>query len=194
MEELQTDVTKLDGCITTRSGIKFNLIDPKVEMVFIGDIASGLAYKGHFVGQTPMMFPVAQHSTLACDLVVAQEDPLKEDILFMLELLLHDSPEAYLFDCPKPIKVLPGFEKIIETEEKITAIIYKRFGIEYPSKRKPEIKKYDILAQQIEYDKFYKGGVQDMLYFSPEDARKRFLIYFNRFMSKLNPREIITPK
>lgn len=191
MTTLETDITKLDGCITTRSGKKFNLINPTVDMVDIYDLASGLAYKGHFGGQSPKMFPIAQHSTVCCDLVTDEAE--KNDMEFMLCLLLHDSPEGVMFDVPKPIKILPGFAPVVAMENHVGAVIFKRFNLNF-EKYKAQVKKYDILAQQIEYDMFFNGKFPDMPYFDPEHARKLFLIYFNRYMSRFCPREVVEVK
>ena len=66
---MKTSFLNYDGCIDTYSGLKFSFKNPKPEQIEIYDIARGLSFRGHFGGQTPKFFSVAQHSLFVCDLL-----------------------------------------------------------------------------------------------------------------------------
>jgi 5'-deoxynucleotidase YfbR-like HD superfamily hydrolase len=166
----------LNGCINTYSGKKFDLINPRPDMVDIRDIARGLAYKAHFAGQTEHYFSIAQHCLLVCDLI---PDDLKKDSRFMMLALMHDAAEAYIGDMVKPLKVyLPEYCLV---EDKIMSAVCLKFRLDQD--RMKELKKYDIQAQQMEYDNFYKGAKSITNYHSPIEAARlfklRYILYYS---------------
>lgn len=157
----------LDGCINTVSGKKFNLIEPKPEMVEIIDIAKGLAFKPHFGGMTPHFFSIAMHSILVKELMI-DDGYYSERII--LAALLHDASEAYTGDMIKPLKVhLPMF---CEIEDRIQSAIFEKFNLDIELMKK--VKPYDLKAQEIEFDEFYKGGCNGLKYVSPFEG---FMIF-----------------
>ena len=92
--------------IITRSGRKFDLLDPKPQDVVLSDIAHALAHQCRFAGHTRTFYSVAYHSYLASyavgkmpGLVVGEERRLIE-----LEALLHDAHEAYCGDISAPLR------------------------------------------------------------------------------------------
>lgn len=151
MTEIESSyLKKLDDCINTYSGIRFNLLKPEPEMVNIIDIAKGLAYKAHFGGQTPFYFSIAQHSILVHNLT--QVDYFhNKDIL--LATLLHDASEAYIGDMVKPLKV--HLSNFCEIEDRITSVIFEAFGLDIELMK--IVKKYDIEAFKIEYAVFFEN-------------------------------------
>jgi len=159
---------QLDGCINTISGKKFNLLEPTVDMVDIEDIAKGLAYKPHFGGMSPRFFSVAEHSLLVRYLLIKNTVHVSPGI--ELAALLHDAAEAYIGNMLKPLKVhLPYY---CEVEDRILKVIFERFGLKvYLLKL---LKKYDLKAQEIEYNCFFKGSEYPLLYHDPEKA---YLVY-----------------
>lgn len=162
--------SKLDGTFRTLSGKRFDLMAPSPEMIDIEDIASGLANQGHFNGQSPYMFPIAQHCILVCD-EYALSNPNESDAMKLMALL-HDASEAYTGDIIKPLKMfLPNFVSI---ENSIMQAIAIRFNL--PIERMSEIKPYDLRIQNNEYDGFYRD--LKITYLDPEFARKLFI---NRF-------------
>lgn len=165
--------SKLDGTMTTLSGIKFDLMCPSPEMVDILDIATGLSNQGHFNGQSPKMFSIAQH----CIMVFFEykmQNPEATDEMKLLALL-HDASEAYTGDIIKPLKIyLPNFVNI---ENAIMQAIALRFRL--PIERMAEIKSYDLLVQNIEYNAFYRGT--EITYFKPADSRAIFLNLFEQY-------------
>lgn len=165
--------SRLDGTCRTLSNKRFNFLCTTPEMIDINDIASGLAYKGHFAGQTPHMFSIAQHSTWVCN-EYSQKFEDESDEMKLLALL-HDASEAYTGDIVKPLKIfLPNFVTI---ENSIMQAIALRFNL--PIHRMPEIKEIDLLIQNLEYDGFYGHG--EMVYYDPETARTNFMNLFNQY-------------
>jgi hypothetical protein len=176
------NILELDGCITTYSGIKFNLLEPTQNMIRIEDIVKGLSFKGHFAGQTPQFFSIAQHCLLTLALV--PEELKRENPQLALAALLHDASEAYIGDMVKPLKVHIPFFK--EVEDRIMVCIFERYELDINLMK--EIKPYDIQAQQIEYDVFFKGVhvvtlepniFNVMSYMCPETAENHFGRAFN---------------
>ena len=166
---------KLDGCINTFSGGKLNLMNPQVENITILDIAKGLAYKGHFAGQTPNFFSIAQHSLMVCDLM---EEEHGDNPLLMLTGLLHDASEAYIGDMVKPLKVfLPNFQ---EVENRLQDVIFKKFNLD--GRQMPLVKKYDKISQDIEYENFY-GYESEIEYLSPEESLIKFMDRYYQYVS-----------
>ena len=104
--------------IITRSGRKFDLLDPKPQDVVLSDIAHALAHQCRFAGHTRTFYSVAYHSYLTSyavgkmpGLVVDSGRWMIEgstgEVRRMLELeaLLHDAHEAYCGDIPSPLRV-----------------------------------------------------------------------------------------
>ncbi|HLO59032.1 MAG TPA: hypothetical protein VK172_14855 [Lentimicrobium sp.] len=166
---------QLDGCSNTRTGIKFNLLTPDPGMISIDDIASGLAYQSHFNGQTPHFFSVAQHCLLTLHNYL--KCTARQDDKLALVLLLHDAAEAYIGDLIKPIKIfLPFFNTV---EDRIMKAVAIKYQIEPVAFKSPLVKRWDMLAQEQEFETFYKGSTEFIKeYLQPEDARIEFLATF----------------
>ena len=102
-----TDQDKAFGCVRNtirlRSGIYFDLADPKPEQIEITDIAGALSKICRFGGHCYRFYSVAEHC-YHCSMV-AEASPLA--------LLLHDAAEAFTGDIVKPLKImLPEFAAI----------------------------------------------------------------------------------
>lgn len=167
----------LDGCINLYSGKKLNLLDPKPEMIDIEDIARGIARKPHFGGHSPGFFSVAQHSLMVCHFM--QEAGITDAKLLLLGLL-HDAPEAFIGDMPKPLKVhLPFF---CEVEDRIMKAICIKYELDFS--RMQEIKPFDIEVQDLEYRQFYKE-LRSFNYLTEEQASISFKARFDFFYSKI---------
>lgn len=167
---------KLDGCINTFSGGKLNLLDPQEENINIDDISRGLAYKGHFAGQTPSYFSIAQHSLMVCDLMEMEYGDNPE---IMLTGLLHDGSEAYIGDMVKPLKVfLPDFQKV---ENRLQEVIFKTFELD--GSAMPTVKIYDKMSQDIEYNAFYNSETM-VSYLTPEEARVKFKNRLRKYLAQ----------
>lgn len=169
-------IRQLDGCINTISGKKFNLLEPTVDMVDLIDIAKGLAYKPHFGGMSPRFFSVAEHCLLVRYLLIKNNVHVSPGI--ELAALLHDAPEAYIGDMLKPLKVhLPFY---CEVEDQIMKVIFEKYGLKvYLLKL---VKKYDLKAQEIEYNCFFKGSEYPLLYHDPEKA---YMVYHSELQKAI---------
>jgi hypothetical protein len=140
--------------IQTFTGKAFDLLDPKPEMVCIEDIAHHLALINRFTGATREPYSVAQHSVL-CSWIVPPE--------LALTALLHDAPEAYVTDVPRPLK--EAMRKIAsahagdwsvqdasdydKVEEYVQAAVGRRFGVELVD-LDPRVKHADLVMLATE--------------------------------------------
>jgi hypothetical protein len=107
--------------IQTFSNIKFDILNPKPEMVRIEDIAHALSLLCRFTGHTKFFYSVGQHSYLGSFLV-----PPKDGLWF----LLHDASEAFLGDVSSPLKHLtPAGKAYLSLELRTMEVIIKRFGL-----------------------------------------------------------------
>lgn len=91
----------------TATGRAYWPLDPRPDEVFIQDIAAGLSrecrYGGHLRDEVDH-YSVAEHCVLGSYLVPRE---------CAFAFLMHDSPEGYIKDVPRPIKVdLPGYKHI----------------------------------------------------------------------------------
>ncbi|MFW5847719.1 MAG: hypothetical protein ACOCVF_02255 [bacterium] len=136
--------------IYLQSGLFLDILNPKPEQINIFDIAKGLANKGHFAGQTPKFFSIAEHSIMVARLSGN------------LEGLLHDAAEAYLSDIVTPLKTaLPDY-KIIEM--RLMDIIADKFKLNKDYLHSKELKQHDIQILAYEYYKFFKGNINPFTY------------------------------
>src|SRR3989304_6672039 len=107
--------------ILTYSGLTFDYAEMNPKSIAIEDIAHALSYIPRWAGHTQVFYSVAQHLCWCHDNIENKE--------FAFEALMHDSPETYLGDCPKPLKNLLIDYMILE--EKLSHIIAKKFGYSY---------------------------------------------------------------
>ena len=107
-----------DNWITTYSGWRFHYLNPKPDEINIHDIAHALSLKCRFSGHCKCLYTVGEHSIRVAELL---SDNLK------LSGLLHDATEAYMPDVVRPIKERFGLR---EYEDKIWAVIAKKYGVE----------------------------------------------------------------
>lgn len=101
--------------IQVHSGGAMWPLDPRPDEIHIEDVAQSLAHLCRFGGQCREFHCVAQHSVFVshlCEEQSANESPEKRR-LNALAGLLHDAPEAYICDIPRPVKAqLPTFREI----------------------------------------------------------------------------------
>lgn len=116
--EIDWEGNKNDAWIETYTGIKFNVFDPKSELVNILDIAHALSMCVRFNGHLPYFYSVAEHSWHMSNLV---EDK------YALAALLHDASEAYFSDIPRPIKYM--FPQVREVDDKVSDCILSKYGV-----------------------------------------------------------------
>lgn len=102
-----------------RSGIFFDVLNPRAEDIHIEDIAHALSNLCRFGGHSSEFYSVAEHSVIC---FFGVDEPFKK------HALLHDASEAYLVDIPRPIKkILPEYQRI---ENNLQRVIFERFGLD----------------------------------------------------------------
>lgn len=109
-ETLPTDTRyKAAEFIETYTGRMFKPLYPDPRAVSVIDIAHALANQCRYSGHTIWHYSVAHHS---CLLAQYTEQVLKRPAIECLQILMHDAPEAYLVDIPRPVKqYMPEFRK-----------------------------------------------------------------------------------
>lgn len=107
------------GHITTLlTGRSIDLANPKVDDIFIEDIAAALSKINRFTGYTARAYTVAEHCLLGLEFLPAWD---------RFEYLMHDATEAYLGDCSGPLKSL--LKEYQALEERWRLAISERFGL-----------------------------------------------------------------
>lgn len=123
--------------ILTKTGRRFDLIDPKPHDIDPEDIAHALSNLCRFTGHTREFYSVAQHCVLVSCLVSREH---------MLSALLHDATEAYVNDIASPIKVQLAVYRAMEA--RVWLAVADRFNID---RRLPaEVKHADRVALAME--------------------------------------------
>lgn len=152
----------MKDCIRTYSGIYIDVMDPKVDMILLDDIAHGLSHVCRYAGQIGNFYSVAQHSVYVSSLI--------SDKQLQLDALLHDATEAYLQDIPSPIKAnLPDYRKM---ETRLMSVIAKKFGVQYPFLYR--VKWADRALLEFEWNSMIVNKTWKE-YWSPETAKQKFL-------------------
>jgi len=143
----------------TVSGMPVDLLDPKPEMILLGDIAHALAriprFCGHTLGEWP--WSVAQHSLLVEELMPAGSPPSDR-----LVALLHDAHEAYVGDVITPVKramdalpfdlrtyKLPS-DVFLDIVDRLDVAIWKAFGLEPSAGTMGVVRYVDLVALAVE--------------------------------------------
>lgn len=103
----------LHGRIRTYTGREIDPWSPMPADINIADIAHGLAYQARWGGQGDFRerwYSIAEHSVLVAREVAYHRPGQPRSVL---AALLHDAPEAYILDVPRPLKrILPEYEEI----------------------------------------------------------------------------------
>lgn len=125
--------------IVTESGRYFDYTDINKDNIFIDDIISSLSKLNRFVGHSIRPYSVGEHSLLCYEMARLKGYSVREQLL----VLIHDFAEAYVGDCPAPLKdLLPDFETI---EDKVDEAIFEHLGIAPPTKEEYiKVKNVDI--------------------------------------------------
>lgn len=165
----------------TFSGTKFKPLSPVVDDIHIGDIAHSLSLQCRYAGHCLQFYSVAEHSVLIARHLAGSYSPA-----VALWGLLHDAPEAYLVDVPRPIKpFLPGYAQM---EGRLMSAIAKRYALTYgmPSAVKEADSRIlnDERIQNMSEPPAPWAGPQEPLgvilqFWSPTEAEHEFLHTFH---------------
>lgn len=122
----------------TVTGRAFWPTDPHAEDMDAEDIAHALACQNRFAGHTRAPYSVAEHCCHVHDFVARRFREKHGDHVTpehfrraKLAALLHDGPEAYLVDLPRPVKhhsTLYGYREI---EERVAQAMERWAGLPY---------------------------------------------------------------
>lgn len=165
---------RIGDYIQTYTSVKFYPLDPRASEIRIEDIAHGLSNICRFNGQSIKFYSVAEHSVH-----ISNHVPLE----YALWGLLHDAPEAYISDVPRPIKKsIPIFSEI---EDKIMNKVCEKFNLvgEMPS----EVKNIDnriltderyALMGSSDWNPIEEGLDVSIECWKPETAKQMFLKRF----------------
>jgi uncharacterized protein len=186
-----------DNWIRTFTGRRFWPLNPLAEDVAIEDIAHHLALINRFAGATYEPYSVAEHSVrvslrverMILDRIGGGLSPLVR--AGALWGLLHDAPEAYLVDIPRPVKHDPRMAAYRTFEDVLEETTAEAFGLALPM---PAIvKEADLILCNTEKRDLVRNGRSDRgidrlpetIYpLSWQEAERRFLIHFEFLTGK----------
>jgi len=116
----------------------FYPLEPDLELIDIGDIATSLSLICRYIGKIKAHYSVAEHSIHISHIVSPQN---------AFWGLMHDAAEAYVGDMPYPIKLyLPDFVKI---ENRILKLIAEKFNLVWPAPKEVKTADTNIIADEM---------------------------------------------
>lgn len=141
------------GKFNTSTGRLIDLLDPAPDSLHIDDISKALSRICRFGGHSSAFYSVAQHSLLVAAICAPSCKQWG---------LMHDSPEAYLGDVIKPLKVLlePHYRLI---EERFEKAIINRYKISVTDEIKAAVKKADTHMLELEHEALILGRPQRLV-------------------------------
>lgn len=167
----------------TFTGRQYWPCDPQPHEVFIEDIAHSLSLQCRYAGHCLRFYSVAEHSTL-----IARSLAATHASEVALAGLLHDAPEAYCVDIPRPLK--PYLTNYKGIEQKNWLAIAARFQIDRDLPDEVHEADNRIIADELvnlvpmpwhaKHDR--PLGVK-LRYWSPEEAELEFLATFDALMA-----------
>jgi hypothetical protein len=140
------------------SGLAFDFVDPRPDMVSLDDIVHSLSRTNRWGGNVePITYTVAQHS-----LLTASACKLPQSRMYAL---LHDAAEAYIGDIPTPLKlwIADAGADIMALEKTILfQAIFPAFGLPKPNSAIfADVHNADQIALATEYRDIVKGRHPD---------------------------------
>ncbi len=175
---------RIGSFMQTYTGRQYWPMDPRPHEVHIEDIAHSLSLQCRYAGHCLRYYSVAEHSVLIARSLAAKHAPE-----VALAGLLHDAPEAYCVDIPRPLKPYLTNYRAIEQDNWLA--IATRFCL--PAELPDEVHDADnrIIADELvnlvpmPWHARYAGqelGVK-LRYWSQEEAELEFLATFDALMS-----------
>lgn len=131
------------------TGQLINPCNPAPEDIRVWDFAWALHHINRYLGHTPVPWSVLSHTGL-CFQLAMMDTKGEINPLDRIGILIHDAPEAYLGDVPRPIKYLDQCNFFREAEEVVMAAILARLGIEHGAIDWELVKRYDDQALHVE--------------------------------------------
>ena len=135
--------------VETTVGRAVNVVDPDPAEIDLLDIAQSLSRLCRFNGHTRLFFSVAEHSVEAAKLMEFVYPGKRDAFLWGL---LHDAPEAFISDIPRPVKRL--FEGVKTMEERLMGAVAIAYGLSYPCPWAVDLKRCDVKVLLWEAEAF----------------------------------------
>lgn len=167
----------------TFTGRKYWPMSPRPHEVYIEDIAHSLGLQCRYAGHCIKFYSVAEHSVLIARHLAAKHAPE-----VALAGLLHDAPEAYCVDIPRPLKPYLTNYRAIEQDNWLA--IAARFVLPKELPREVHDADNSIIGDELvnlrempwhaKHDR--PLGVK-LRYWSPEEAELEFLATFDALMA-----------
>lgn len=112
--------------IQTFSGAPYEFDNPDPAAIDLQDIAHALSNMCRFAGHTKRFYSVAEHSVLVSRILEAQG----ASRVMQAWGLMHDCHEAYVWDCPRPLKPLLGdaFEELADKADEAICLALSAGG------------------------------------------------------------------
>ncbi len=169
--------------ITMFSGKHIAPLALRPEDILIEDIAHHLAMQVRWSGAVRYHYSVAQHCVLCVQNI---SDPAAK-----FDALMHDSPETYLQDMAKPLKVNPALGRAYRAaEKKVLAVLEPHFNFvaEIPPVKDIDLRMLVTEADQLVHGFAHWGYYQDVVplditikKWTPERAEREFLnLYYKQ--------------
>jgi len=179
------DAARKGDWIQTYTGKQFWPLDPRPEDVDIDDIAQALSNLCRYAGHVREFYSVAEHSCLLA--WALRRDGYDRDV--QRWALMHDAPEAYIVDVPRPIKrFIPGYKEI---ESRVEKAVAEHFGLpleipkivhEYDLRICNDERQYGMNTSVIPWGDMGDPLVLRPWFYPPKDAKYVFLsTYANLF-------------
>lgn len=111
--------TRQGDWMQTYTGRKFWPLDPRADDIVGLDIAHSLSMQCRYAGHCNHFYSVAEHSVLVSTVIEPR---------FALYGLLHDAPEAYLVDVPRPVK--PYLTGYAEAEDRVWRAVCEAYDLD----------------------------------------------------------------
>lgn len=179
------------------SGIKFNPLYPKVQDIFIEDLAHGISLECRWGNHVPKFFSVAQHSVNVANVIRFAFGGTKDE---QAAGLLHDAYEAIITDIPHDLKRTKEFLPARLAEARGQYALTVRFGLKQQAFEQNCVHVADQIMASNEAVKFFGSFPTDwpkdwpapmdnidlkdcqivLTPWSPKKARAEFMKEFHR--------------
>lgn len=160
--------------LVTNTGRKFDFTNINAESIYIPDILSALPKLNRFVGHSERAYSVGEHTLYGFYLT----EKLGFTPLERLYWFIHDFTEAYVGDCPAPLKaLLPEFSKI---EAEVEWAILKKLGLPVLSDEDyKKVKSIDLTMLVIEMRDLTSHNHEEFIESNPDYVVKDLVDNYN---------------